>query len=175
MNSLIKRNKKVLLLALVACVWAGCAGDRLMQYSSRKNVIERYPYLNDSTLQLSGIATDASYGWSERNPVRLGVKEIISGAKNAEPYLRALLGPQGEQVQFQRGKACCPFKTVNFSYLINIPGAGARSFHEKYGMLEVYHLQYQAKGLTREFTLYINVYDQTDKLLAPQGFTCKIP
>lgn len=98
--------------------------------------------------------TDASYGYTEKNPVKVGGVE--SGPANERNYLNSLSGPNGEAVWFERTGSCCPFSTKN-----GFMGGG---------MLDRYAVTYEGKKDT--VFLYINMYDSA-KLKAPVGFRFK--
>ncbi|HKG95075.1 MAG TPA: hypothetical protein VKA84_24370 [Gemmatimonadaceae bacterium] len=98
---------------------------------------------------------DSTYGYSPQNPIKVGgVKEEVRPARQHE-FLRALRGPAGQVVRYQRRGSCCPYDTPNG--LI-----GNR------GLLDVYEVTYD--GLAEPIVLYLTLYD-FEEPRAPRGFT----
>ena len=109
--------------------------------------------LNDQAYLLTSISGDKTYAYTQENPVKVG-----GGPTNERRYLNALLGPDGESIQYRRRGSCCPFKTPN-----GIMGGG---------MLDIYEIVYKDEHNEKPILLYINMYD-ADSLKAPVGFTFK--
>ncbi|MCU0438910.1 MAG: hypothetical protein MUC49_13505 [Raineya sp.] len=102
------------------------------------------------------IASDESYGYSRKNPIKVGGVNQGQGPAAERAYLNALSGPNGESVWFEREGSCCAFDTPNSPF--------------GKGMLDTYKVTYEGKKDT--IILFINMYDK-DKLLAPKGFKLK--
>ncbi len=100
------------------------------------------------------VSTDETYGYSEKNPVRVGGGRS-AGLRNQLRYLNALKGPQGQAITYERQASCCAFKT-------------RRGAVDNTGMLDVYAVKWAGKD--KPVTLYINMY-RGGKLLAPVGFS----
>lgn len=98
--------------------------------------------------------TDATYGYSKDNPIKVGGD--VNGPVNERNYLNSLAGPNGETVKYTRSGSCCHFETKNSSFGM--------------GMLDIYQVTYEGKNDT--ITLYLNMYDKA-KLKAPVGFIFK--
>lgn len=98
--------------------------------------------------------TDASYGYTEKNPIKVG--DFSNGPTNERKYLNSLSGPNGETISFTRTGSCCPFDTKNSPYGM--------------GMLDAYAVTYEGKKDT--VVLYLNMYDKAT-LKAPVGFKFK--
>jgi hypothetical protein len=96
---------------------------------------------------------NAAYGYSEKNPIKVGGISNNRGPINQRKYLGDLTGPNGESVWFQRVGSCCGFKSKNS------PFGG--------GMLDKYAVTYEGKNDT--VILYLNMYDKGE-LKAPSGF-----
>lgn len=146
---------------------AGCH-EKLTRYSHKRNTISSYGLLNDSTLFITGISADPAFGYTTSKPVMVGMTDVHKAAENVEKYMNALRGPQGELINYTRLKACCPFKTKNFTFTVPILGT---EFDGKHGMLEQYRVEYNDGTTVKSTILYINLYDETKILLAPKGFT----
>lgn len=122
------------------------------------------PYKPASTVQdgsatgdffkLTVVSDDDTYGYSEKNPIKVGGAKNSSGPANERKFLNALLGPDGQIVTYVRTGSCCMFKTPH-----GLMGAG---------LLDKYEVKYE--GLENPVILYINMYDKGD-LKAPKGFT----
>jgi hypothetical protein len=167
MNNLKGTVTRFILCALSLLIFSHCQ-KKLISYSKKRNSITQYAVLNDTTLQLSGVSGEATFGTTEAKPIMLGLQDIREAAKSVEKYLNALTGPNDETIVYKRLKPCCPFKTKNL--ILQYP------IHEldgKYGMLEKYSTSYKANGQTQTVILYINLYDEAKELLAPHGFSYK--
>lgn len=158
-----------IIFSLSLLVVQGCQ-EKIVRYSKKRNTVRVYSQLNDTTLLLTGVSSNPIFGKSEASPVMLGMYEIDKAASNVEKYLKALTGPQGETITYKRLKPCCPFKTKNF--ILDYPFLPT-AFNGKYGMLEKYSISYDDNQGTKTTILYINLYDETKELLAPQGFNYK--
>lgn len=146
--------------------------DNLRRYSKKRNTIEKYEHLNDTTLRISGVAKNNRYGYSEDRPVMLGILDVHIAADNILKFLNALEGPNGESIVFKRLKPCCPFKTKNFTY--SIPYFNINYDHKR-GMLEKYNIEYvDSLGVNHSSILFFNLYDETNEVLAPAGFRYKV-
>ncbi len=109
-------------------------------------------FYEDGSLKLTEVSTDKKYGYESNHKTAIKVGKI----ENEQAFLKALLGPNGEPVQFRRLGSCCEFKSKTAAF-----GSG---FLDKY---EVYY-----QGLREPIVLYINAYDfETPK--CPYGFTFK--
>ncbi len=145
----------------VFVVWACSQKVSYPTYFEGRNTIEHLPLLNDSTLVVTNISTDTTYGRTVEKPIFLGVTNVHESGKNRVKYLNALAGPNGEELTFTRYKSCCPFITLNS----RTPGAD-----QKFGLLDIWVVTYE--GIPKPDTLYVNAYDQGE-LIAPQGYTIK--
>lgn len=100
------------------------------------------------------ISTDQTYGYTEKNPIKVGGGE--NGPVNERKYLSSLTGPNGEKVTYLRNGSCCAFLTRNS------PFGG--------GLLDIYSVTYEGKK--DSVTIYVNMYDKAT-LKAPVGFKMK--
>ncbi len=99
-------------------------------------------------------STDATYGLTETNPVRVGGGKE-AGVRNQQRYLNALLGPKGQPIAYQHEGSCCAFR---------LDGGGV----DNEGQLDVYTVTW--KGQKEPLKLYLNMYEQGE-LAAPAGLT----
>lgn len=113
--------------------------------------------LNNNTFELKEISDDETYGYTEKNPIMVGGVKSSEGPLNERRFLNALMGPDGEEVEYVRKGSCCPFTTPN-------------GFINNGGLLDRYEVTYQ--GLAKPVYVYINMYD-FGILKAPKGFTFK--
>ena len=109
---------------------------------------------NHSASDDNKISTDKTYGYTEKNPIKVGGFE--NGPLSERNYLNSLTGPNGEKVLYERRGSCCAFKTKNS------PFGG--------GLLDIYAVTYEGKNDT--ISLYLNMYDKAN-LKAPIGFMMK--
>ena len=105
-------------------------------------------------MQLSGLSSDASYGYSQKSPIKIG-GGFDSGSDRTYQFLNALRGPHGEALTYSRIGTCCEFKTPNS------PFGGV-------GLLEVYEVRYAGAAEGRR--LYFNWYDSAEPLV-PAGLS----
>ena len=127
----------------------------LVSCSTSKKAITT-PLLDDNTFVLSEISTDKTYGYTEKNPIKVGGVDKSEGPINERRFLNALAGPEGESISYYRAKSCCSFKTEN-------------GFMGK-GLLDKYRVSWE--GSKDTVSIYINMYDY-GQLKAPVGFTIK--
>jgi hypothetical protein len=110
-----------------------------------------------TTYLLTETTTDKTYGYTEKNAVKVGGDRDNNGPKNERRFLNALLGPNGEPVTYFRAGSCCNFKTPNGT--IN-----------NMGLLDRYRVSWE--GSKDTVNLYLNMYDKGN-LQIPVGFTAK--
>jgi hypothetical protein len=110
--------------------------------------------LNDNTFVLTELSTDVSYGYTAKNPIKVGGVASSQGPKNERRFLNALAGPNGEKISYIREGSCCEF---NSKY----------GFMGK-GLLDIYTVKWA--GQSKPISIYINMYDY-EPIKAPVGFT----
>ena len=141
-------------------VLIGCASQKststskVGQGNTRTKPIE---LLDDNTYLLTEKADENNYGYGKSNPIKVGGVSENSGPKNERRFLNALLGPNGEEVQYYRAGSCCPFKTPH-------------GFIDNSGMLDNYKVTWT--GAKDTLDVFINMYDEGD-LKIPAGLTAK--
>jgi hypothetical protein len=156
----------ITVISLLSC------SKKLRRYYNKRNTIEKYDQLNDSTLLIRKISANSSFGFSEEAPVMLGIIDVHKASENIIKFLNALEGPNGETIEFKRLKPCCPFKTKNFTY--NVPYFNIEYDHKR-GMLEKFVVSYpDSLGKMYSTILFFNLYDETNEVYAPMGFRCKV-
>lgn len=153
---IMKMILPVLLLALLAACAAQkeSAADAKGAGDTRTRRVES---LDDYTYLLKEKSTDSSYAYTPENPVKVGGVGKGNGPENEHRYLRALLGPNGEDIHYHRSGSCCGFKTPN-------------AFIGDMGLLDKYMVYWE--GAEDTLKIYINMYDEGD-LLIPFGLTAK--
>jgi hypothetical protein len=115
--------------------------------------------MDDNTFQLDAVSDDETYGYTQANPVCVGGVKKSEGPLNERRFLNALLGANGEELEYTRRGSCCPFSTPN--------GMIGNS-----GMLDIYVVKYKGQAQEKAVSIFINMYD-FGKLKAPKGFTFK--
>lgn len=141
---------KKLSLVGIALLALSCASTKSVSKNHAQTV------LNNNTFLITEIATDHSYGLSEKNPVEVGGVSDQSGPMNERRFLNALAGPNGEEISYFRAGSCCPVKSDN--------GMSGMA------LLDRYRVTYAVSKDT--VSIYINMYDSS-LLKAPYGFTLK--
>ena len=129
--------------------------------SSKKNISSPSSYsssqaalLDHNTFKLTVVSDDASYGYTQQNPVKVGGVKSSEGPLNERRFLNALPGPAGQKLSYERQGSCCPFNSRN-----GLMGSG---------LLDKYEITYE--GIKKPVIVYINMYD-FGELKAPKGFT----
>lgn len=98
--------------------------------------------------------TDPTYGYSTDNPIQIGGVEKFgrdSGPERERAYLRALRGPNGEHISFERQGSCCGFNVGDIRVV-----------------LDKYEIRYE--GLDKPLTLYLDMY-RYEKPKVPAGLS----
>jgi len=113
--------------------------------------------MNPETFKITEYSTDKTYGYTEKNPIKVGGMSNSEGPLNERRFLNALTGPNGEKISYSRLGSCCAFKTRNGSF-------------DNTGLLDKYEIKYE--GQEKEIIIYINMYDKGE-LKAPVGFKLK--
>jgi len=112
-------------------------------------VAQSLRFLEDAEMLYCEIASDASYGFSPENPIRVGNTNLYDGRIRQENYLLTLRGPAGEEVFFSRLSPV---------------------FNELGGIVDPYRIEYA--NIPDPVTLYFDMYN-FESPLAPVGFSCE--
>ncbi len=150
----MKLYTRLTLLATLITLTSSCVSTQ----STLKNVDNNAPIptLKDTVFVLTEYSKDKKYGYNPDYPVNIFYKNTKDENLNAERYLRALAGPNGEKIIFSKLESCCPFPTKRTEM-----GAG---------YLDIYELQWE--GQKSPIKLYINIYER-GYLLVPVGLSVK--
>jgi len=148
-------------LILISCISAitACSVQKTSKTGENKigdTRTTKVVSLDDDTYKLSEQSDDQTYGYDQKNPIKVGGKDG-SGPKNERRFLNALTGPGGEPVKYYRRGSCCSFKTPN-------------GFIDNMGLLDRYAVYWE--GGQDTMTLYLNMYDNGD-LKIPVNFKAK--
>ena len=151
MKNLIKFIPFITLLT----VFTSCVSTK----STLKNVDDNAPISKlskDNTFILTEYSKDLKYGYDADYPVNVFYINAKDENLNAQRYLNALAGPNGEKISFTKLESCCPFPTKRIEM-----GAG---------FLDVYELKWE--GQEKPIRLYVNIYER-GYLLVPLGLSIK--
>jgi len=155
-----------LALVVFAVVTAfGCASQAPPRSEDQPKMVARTTFQgkgvpngrSDSTepfLRLQATATDATYGHTPANPIKVGGFRTRLGSTREKMYLNALMGANGQPIEYERLGSCCAFSTPN-----GMQGGG---------LLDAFRITVQ--GQRKSSILYLNIYDEGD-LLVPVGFS----
>ena len=149
------KTKSFLVAILIAITTSSCVSTR----STLKNVDDNAPIPTlsaNNTFVLTEYSKDKKYGYDADYPVNVFYKNTKDENLNAERFLNALAGPNGEKITFSKVQSCCPFPTKRTE-------VGA-------GFLDVYELKWE--GQTGPAKLYLNIYEK-GYLLVPLGLSVK--
>jgi hypothetical protein len=113
-------------------------------------VAQGWPAMGDPVPLVS--SKDPTYGYTERNPIRVGQ---MGRAWAEHAFLNALRGPRGEEIEYQRLGSCCLFATPNGPILGQ-------------ALLDRYDIKY--RGNEKRVILYLDMYDY-QRPLVPVGFS----
>lgn len=138
----------LLSLCLSSCNFDAKFAAATPSYTNPSKV--KHELLNLNTFQIEAVARDASYAYTQNNPVKVGGSENNNEILNERRFLNALRGPNGEKVSYTLEGSCCYYKNSMTDY----------------GMLDKYVVQYG----NRKVMLYLNPFEK-GKLEAPRGFT----
>ncbi|HEX8563499.1 MAG TPA: 2-dehydro-3-deoxyphosphooctonate aldolase [Flavobacterium sp.] len=147
--------RKIISLWIVLTVVTSCVSTK----STIKNIDDNAPIptLNkDNAFVLTAFATDSRYGYDPNFPVNVFYKSTKDENINQQRFLRALAGPNGEKITYEKVDSCCPFPTKRTEI-----GAG---------FIDIYEVSWE--GLTKPVRLYINMYER-GVLMVPKGFSLK--
>ena len=147
--------RKILCIVLISISITSCVSTK----STLKNVDDNAPVpriSRENTFVLSEFSKDSKYGYNPEYPVNVFYKDAKDENLNAERFLKALAGPNGENIIFKKIESCCPFPTKRYEM-----GAG---------FLDVYEIKWE--GQIKPIKLYINIYER-GYLLVPLGFSIK--
>jgi hypothetical protein len=127
--------------------------------STLKNVDDNAPIptlSKENTFVLTAYSKDKKYGYDPDYPINVFYKNSKDENLNAERFLKALAGPNGEKITFNKLESCCPFPTKK-----NEMGGG---------FLDIYELRWE--GQINTIKLYLNIYEK-GYLLVPIGLSLK--
>lgn len=119
-------------------------------------LIERRYRIN----QITKMAKDASYGYSETKPISVGRKDDLRQNRkvNVEAYLDLLRDPRGHKVEYRRMRSCCPYDSKSDISL------GGKALVEEY---EVTYRDILGKKIVK--MLYLTFYEY-ERPLVPFEF-----
>lgn len=144
--------KKIILLTLLG-LFFGCKPSGLAILNKNDQAIA--PPVKENVFVLTQKATDKKYGYSESLPVNLGFTNSIHQVK-PEQYLKALSGPNQEEISYKFIESCCPFIT--------------KKGDMGTGLLDKYEISWA--GLKKPLYIYINIYEKGD-ILIPYNLNAK--
>jgi hypothetical protein len=146
-------NKNFLFLFALIILFS-CSTSKQMSGGNQNAPDVSQTLLDDNTFKISEYSDDKSYGYTEKNPIKVG-GSMREGPKNERRFLNALSGPNGETLEYVRLGSCCAFQTKNSEFG---------------GLLDKYSVTYE--GLKENLIIYINMYD-SDTLKVPLGLKLK--
>ena len=151
----MKNIARISLFVVLISLFTSCVSTK----STLKNVDDSAPIpklSKDNTFVLTEYSKDNKYGYDADYPVNVFYQNAKDENLNAERFLNALAGPNGEKITFAKLESCCPFPTKRVEI-----GAG---------FLDIYELKWE--GQNKPVKLYINIYER-GYLLVPVGLSAK--
>ena len=152
---IMKNVARISLFVVLISLFTSCVSTK----STLKNVDDSAPIpklSKDNTFVLTEYSKDNKYGYDADYPVNVFYQNAKDENLNAERFLNALAGPNGEKITFAKLESCCPFPTKRVEI-----GAG---------FLDIYELKWE--GQNKPVKLYINIYER-GYLLVPIGLSVK--
>ena len=152
---IMKTSLKYPLFIVFILVVTSCVSTK----STLKNVDNTAPIptlSKNNTFVLSASSQDTKYGYNRDYPINVFYQNTKDENLNAERFLNALAGPNGQKLTFAKLESCCPFPTKRID-------VGA-------GFLDIYELKWT--GQTKPVKLYLNIYER-GYLLVPVGLSLK--
>ncbi|MCA6075431.1 hypothetical protein [Fulvivirga sedimenti] len=139
-------------LLLLVILFTRCSPEPVMH-------VQHMTYLEQGNqgIQLFGISSDISYGYSANNPVNIGGDDLSLGAIRQRLFLNSLAGPEGQSLKYMRIGSCCTFETEHG--------------FDGMGLLDKYQITWE--GQSEPVVLYLNMYDPGE-IRAPVGFTVRL-
>jgi hypothetical protein len=151
----MKKNTLFLFFGLILILTTSCVSTK----STLKNVDDNAPIptlTKENTFLLTEFSKDKKYGYDPDYPINVFYKNSKDENLNAQRFLNALAGPNGEKITYTKLESCCPFPTKRHEM-----GAG---------FLDIYELTWPGK--TTPIKLYINIYEK-GYLMVPIGLSIK--
>ena len=146
--------KNTLYFLFLVLLIASCSASR---GAGANSTYVKQELIDPHTFKIVAYSDDRKYGYTEKDPIKVGGAKGSEGPLNERRFLNALAGPNGEEISYSRNGSCCHFKTKHSPF-------------SDTGLLDVYSITYD--GLKEPITLYINMYD-SDTLKVPVGFSLK--
>lgn len=146
--------KKLILIPILSLMLASCVSTK----STIMNIDDNAPTpkVKDNAFVITEFSKDPKYGYDPDYPVNVFYMNSKNETINAERYLRALSGPNGEKLFFKKVDSCCPFPSKRTDM-----GAG---------FIDIYELSWV--GQKKRVRLYINIYEK-GAILVPVGLGLK--
>lgn len=144
-----------LLISSLSLMIISCVGIK----NTIKNIDDTAPIpllKNNNSFVLNEISNDPKYGYDPDYPINIFYRNTANDTINQERFLKALAGPNGEKIFYEKVESCCPFPTKRSEI-----GAG---------LLDVYQVKWV--GCKKPLKLYFNIYEK-GKLMVPKGLTVK--
>lgn len=126
--------------------------DQVKYYS---DTTKSYPKW-EAVGKVKTVSTDPTYGFTKKNPIKVGVSKKGGGYVNVKAYLSQLKDAKRKPVQFTKVKSCCPHKPKGYQGNV---------------LLEEYKITYNtaAEGV-KTTSIYLSYYEyESPKILV--GFT----
>ncbi len=146
---------RFLLFLFIGIVTVSCVSTK----STLKNVDDNAPDLvlgKDNVFIFTEFSSDKKYGYDKDYPINLFYKNTKNDSINQPRFLKALAGPNGEEIKYKKIETCCPFPTKKSEMGV--------------GLLDVYEITWE--GQTKPVRLYLNIFSK-GYLKIPVGFTLK--
>ena len=141
-------------LLLLLVLLASCVSTK----STIRNIDDSAPdpKLKNGAFVLTEFSSDKRYGYDPDYPINVYFQSTKNDSINAHRFLKALSGPNGEEIRFEKIDSCCPFPSKHTEM-----GAG---------YIDLYKITWI--GQAKPIELYLNSYAK-GQLMVPVGFGLK--
>ncbi len=147
---------RFLFLAVLGLLLISCVSTK----STLKNVDASAPNLilnKQNAFIITEYATDEKYGYDKDYPINIFYLKTTNDSINQHRFFKALTGPNGEKIFYEKVGICCPFPSKNST-------SGA-------ALLDIYEVKWV--GQKTPITLYLNIYEKSP-IRVPKGFGLKV-
>ncbi len=151
----MKNSTFLLSIIFILIITTSCVSTK----STLKNVDDNAPspkLTKENTFLITQYSNDKKYGYDPDYPINVFYLNTKNENLNAQRFLDALAGPNGEKISYTKLESCCPFPTKRHEI-----GAG---------FLDVYEVMWLGKS--NPIKLYINIYEK-GYLMVPIGLSIK--
>lgn len=143
--------KKIFFILTIFIFMSSCISTK----STLKNIDDTAirPQIKAGQFVLTEYAMNSNYGTDSDYPINIGLISPASEESFIKYFFNAILGANGEKIEYKKIDTCCPFPTKHSNM-----GAG---------LLFMYEVNLE--GSSKKQIFYFNIYEK-GKIVCPKGF-----